>query len=110
MSDPRVVPTRAERFLLARRRMGWNQENAASRLGLSTRDYARLERGELSRPRLRAPRLGRVRRHERCLLLRRRARVSQAEVAREIGRSRWWVNQMERGQAPVDDLVWYWEA
>lgn len=53
--------------------------------------------------------VGRLKPHEKCLLHRRRASMSQMEVAREMRRSRAWINQMERGKVPCDELLSYWE-
>jgi transcriptional regulator with XRE-family HTH domain len=36
---------------------------------------------------------------------RKKARLSQAEIATEIGRSQFWVSLVERGQTVVDDDV-----
>lgn len=106
-----------ERLLVDRRRRGLSQGEAAARYLLEPWQYGLAERddSELSpdvwawvqtiAPRIRSSEL---RPNERCLLLRRRARLTQEEVAEHMGRSRWWVNQMERGEAPCDELLEHW--
>lgn len=47
---------------------------------------------------------------ERYWLLRRRAGLTQAEVASDLGVSRLWVCRMERGGAPADRLREYWRG
>jgi hypothetical protein len=54
--------------------------------------------------------IGRVEVHEHCLLLRRRAGYTQDRVATDIGCCRWWMNQMERGLVPCNQLVEYWTS
>lgn len=46
---------------------------------------------------------------EYCFLLRKRAGLTQQSVAYSLGKSRWWVNQMERGLADCTELLKYWE-
>ncbi len=53
--------------------------------------------------------VGRLTSYERCLIYRRRVSMSQMEVAREMRRSRAWINQMECGVVPCDELLCYWE-
>ena len=83
------------------------QDQASERLGTTCFTYGKWERDVEKAP-TRGP-VVRLRLYERCLLYRRRAAVSQAEVARELGRSRWWINQMERGVVSCAELLSYWE-
>jgi transcriptional regulator with XRE-family HTH domain len=105
--------TVGERFLLDRRRHGWTQGNQAKLHMVRPYLYGMVERDEFTGDTLPGelvvPRLGRVHAHERCLIYRRRAGVSQKQVAKDLKRSRAWVNAMERGKVPCDDLTWYWE-
>lgn len=68
--------------------------------------YGKWERDVVEGP---TTRVGRLRPHERCLLYRRRCGRYQFEVANDLGFCRLWINRMERGDAPCDDLIWYWE-
>ena len=54
------------------------------------------------------PAVGALEVHEQCFLLRRRAGETAAEVAEEMGVSRYWLSRMERGTAPVETLAIYW--
>lgn len=108
-SDYRIVLTDAERFILKRRRDGLNQRQAAKALGLSLSAYSLLERGGSS-PTVSPPALGPLKPHERCLLYRRRAGKTQAEVASGLDHCRYSVHQMERGRVDCTDLLCYWES
>jgi DNA-binding XRE family transcriptional regulator len=101
--------TDGERFLLDRRRRKETQIQAAKRHGVSRGIYSVVERDVFLPETLKPPKLDRIEPHERCLLYRRRANCTQAQVAKDLEYCRWWVNQMERGVAPVDILLWYWE-
>jgi transcriptional regulator with XRE-family HTH domain len=101
--------TDGERLLIWRKRMGVNQRWAAQEFAVSYKIYSLIERDEL-------PILKRLQwvptsleAHERCLLYRRRAGYTQKRVAEELEMSRYWINKMENGRAPCDDLLWYWE-
>lgn len=100
--------TRGEALLLDRRRRGETQVAAGRRWNVPHSRYSLWER-DLADD---APtvKIDQVEPHERCLLYRRRAKFTQARVARELGVCRWWLNQMERGVVPCDDLIWYWEC
>lgn len=99
--------TLGERLLLVRRRRDESQHEAADRHAVSYFEYGQWERDQVDG----APAVntGGPERFEHCLLYRRRAGCTQAHVARDLKRSRWWINQMERGLAPCDELLWYWE-
>lgn len=98
--------TNAETLLLQRRREGWNQVDAARFYNIPLSRYSLWERGlDEAVPRAR---IGPLADYERCLLLRRRNARTQAEVAEALGVCRWWLNQMERGEIPCNDLLAYW--
>lgn len=102
--------TVGERLLLDRRRRGLNQRQAAAHWNTSYFVYGQWERDQLEdAPALDLGESDAPERFEHCLLYRRRAGYTQARVARELKRCRWWINQMERGEAPCDELLWYWE-
>jgi transcriptional regulator with XRE-family HTH domain len=97
-----------EALFLNRRRLGLTQKAAAERLGLPLSTFAKIERGE--KPWVPEEEIsGPLTAFERCLLFRRRVGYTQSRVARELGCCRSWINLMERGLVPCDDLVWYWE-
>ena len=99
-------PTRGERLLITRRRRGEKQYQAAWRLSTTHSMYAKWERDIVPGPHVK---IGRLEPHERCLLYRRRAGFTQAQVAEGLDMCRYWVNLMETGQVSCDDLLWYWE-
>lgn len=102
--------TQAERLYFDRRRQGETQKAAAEQYGISYRKYLRCERGldALSRWGIQPPPLGRLRPHERCILARRRAGLTQEQIAKAIGRCRRLVIMMERGEIPCTKLEEYW--
>lgn len=99
--------TPGETLLVLRRRMQFNQHEAAAAFGVSHARYSLWER-DLAEPTARLD-FDLLMPHERCMLYRRRAGYTQARVAQELGRCRWWVNQMEQGYVPCDELIDYWE-
>lgn len=106
----RLSPTNAEKLLIERRRLGQTQVEAARRYRVTRALYGAWERlGTEAEIRAPTVRIGSLQPHERCLLYRRRAGFTQARVAEELQCCRWQVNQMERGLASVDNLLWYWE-
>ncbi len=98
-----------ESLLIARRRQEGRetQHDASWRCGTTLRTYGMWERGMISP--LPPCKLGRIKPHEKCLIYRRRVMMSQGDVALKLGRSRWWINQMERGVVPCAELLSYWE-
>jgi len=104
--------THPERLLIHRRRLGFTQAQAAQHHGLQNHIYARMENGDArytnNMPKVAVKASG-LKSHERCLLMRRRCGKIQEEVAAELKCSRYWLNMMELGNVPCDDLLWYWE-
>jgi DNA-binding XRE family transcriptional regulator len=104
-----IKPTNAEKLFLMRRRQGLSQLDMAKALGISPFAYGMLERGEVAVAQHSVSLSGPLSDAERCVLMRRRAGFTQKRVAKELGCSRAWVNKMERGEAKIDELLWYWE-
>ncbi|MCK5639571.1 MAG: XRE family transcriptional regulator [Gammaproteobacteria bacterium] len=100
--------TDAETLIIVRRRKEETQKNAAARFGVSLDMYSRWERG--LDPRAPRQKIGRLENHEVCFLYRRRSNKTQEEIAEALDCCRWWVNKMEQGNAPCDDLISYWEC
>lgn len=104
-----------EKLVIWRRRRGWTQSFAAATLHMSYAQYSKWERDleefkiRVEHPEAAEITASKLKAHEKCFIYRRRCRKTQAEVAAELGCCRWWVNQMERGVVPCDELVWYWE-
>lgn len=99
--------TRAEALLILRRRRGENQIEAAARHRVPVSRYREWEANRGGPP---ATRLGGLSLREVVYLARRRAGMTQREVAEQIGCSKLWVVQMENGPAPVDRLRDYWKV
>lgn len=75
---------------------------------MSLYEYRRLEAGELEGMD-RAPLPGGLRDHERCYVARLRADLRLEDLAPKVGVTMFWLCQMERGSAPVETLVAYWQ-
>jgi DNA-binding XRE family transcriptional regulator len=100
-----------ERLLIARRRSNESQETAARRFGMTRNTYGRLERDDEDlHSDISLPELGELMQEEICILLRRRAGLTQEECADKIGFTRFWFNQMEMGKVSSSDLVKFWES
>lgn len=103
-----IRPTRPERLLINRRRLGLTQAEAARMHGVPVSRYNKWEKGHLEDG---CPdqQVGVLRPHEACLLARRRSGLTQERVSQDMDVCRWWVNNMERGLVPCDSLVAYWQ-
>lgn len=103
-------PTPAELLLLSRRRRRETIAGAAERHGVTIYRYRAWERGdELDG----LPRgLAKVvpEEFEAAYILRRRAGLTIAELADEVGLSAWWLTQIERGEAPAASVVAFWTS
>ena len=102
--------TAGERLRIRRRRLGETQRQAADRHGVSLARYSLWERDLWPATGIPKVSLGRLEPHERCLLYRLRAGTPQWKIAEDLGRCRYWVNKMERGEEPCDELIAYWEC
>ncbi len=103
--------TVGEKLLIDRLRRGESQVQAAKRLGLgaSRKNYQLFESDTVKYP-APAPKLSSLKSGEKCRLMRRRCGKTQAEIADDLGISRYWLNQMEVGNADPTALLCYWES
>lgn len=101
-----ITLTKGESLLIWRRRLGFNQIQAAGECNVQPDHYRDWEMDK----REDAPRrlLGQLKPHELCLILRRRAGKTQREIASALGCSRLWLIHIENGNAPVERLCDYW--
>lgn len=101
--------TKGQRLRVDRQRRGETQRQAAKRLDVAHKRYRYWEWDEYTwdAPRVK---LGRLAPHERCLLLRREAGLSQRELAEAIGVTRQYLNKMEAGKTSCRRLVEYWHG
>lgn len=102
--------TVGENLLITRRRENESQEEVAKRLGITRNQYGRLERDQEDCVKVPLLKIDNLSPHEKCFLLRRRAELTQEEVAEEIGVTRFWLNQMELGKVSNAELVKFWES
>ncbi len=111
MSAKRLGPlerlSRGERLSIERRRRKESQSAASERFNVSTFTYGQWERDAAEGPLRQSFSLTNV---ERCILYRRRLGWTQDCVSSMMGRSRAWVNMMERGQIPCRELLDFWEV
>ena len=108
----RYILTNEEKLFLRRRRLELTQVEMAQRLRISVGEYISMEKGriDVTGGALTLVRLlgNKVEPNEQCLVERRRCSMSLQEVAEDMERCQWWVNQMELGTAPVGELKEYW--
>jgi len=102
--------TEAERFLVYRRRRGFNQDKAAKQAGVRSHIVVKWENGTLAIPKSKRPKLGALKPYEKCFVLRRRKGISQEKLGAMIGRCRAWVALMETGQEPYGELAKFWKV
>lgn len=106
----RVSLTDGEVLLLDRRRRGETQSQAAERYGVSYALYGDWEYDRAGCEHVPHIKLGRIQPHERALIYRRRTGETQVSVAQALGVCAYTLRKMERGLAPCEDLLAYWEA
>jgi len=100
-----------ESHLISRRRSGLSQQEMADFCGITRNFYGEVERDQIECSNLGRSSVESLKLNEKMLLARRRAELTQGEVAAEIGVTRYWLNQMEIGAAPVsEDLTKFWEV
>ncbi len=100
--------TRGEKLRLVRKRGKQTQSQAAKRHKVSVHIYRRWERDD-EETTIPSVAVGRLAMHEQCWILRLREDMSLEDVANKIGVCRWWLCQMEQGEAPVERLAEYWK-
>lgn len=95
--------TKGERLWIDRMRRAEDQHSAARRISVSRWTYQKLEESQDKGGKVKLTPF------EWCRIMRRRAKKSQAEVAREMNSDRVSVHYMEIGMLPYDELLWFWE-
>ena len=98
--------TDQERLRVWRRRKGWSQERAARHFKVTPQKYFRWEHGQDGA--LPSINLSKLKAHEVCFLMRKRVGLRQEALAKALKVCRWWLNQMERGLVPNNELINYW--
>lgn len=102
--------TPAEKLRIWRLRMKLTQTQAGQRFGCSAWVYGEMERGRVEIPSYAWRGEFAIRPYEFCMLSRLRAGMSHKEVASQLGVSRIWVVQMEKGRGSCTRLVKFWEG
>jgi DNA-binding transcriptional regulator YiaG len=103
----KVTPTRGESLLIWRRRAGLTQVQAAEVYGVSVDTYGDWETDARKANQPRRV-LGQLKAHEASVIMRRRANLTQQQLAARLACSPLWVVRMEGGKAPADRLREYW--
>jgi DNA-binding transcriptional regulator YiaG len=103
-----IKPTPGERLYIWRRRSGMSQTDAAAHYKVHVDRYRAWESDARVKGRRPNQPLGHLRSNEQCVLMRRREKLTQREVAEAIGVSRLWVIMMEDGKAADDRLCQHW--
>lgn len=99
--------TPGERLWVLRRRRGITVDEAASEYKVSAYTYYRWEADKSEGP---DPKLDIVEPYEHYALLRRRAGMTIADLAKLLGLSGFRVSKMERGKYPHTHLMLFWEG
>lgn len=98
--------TKGEKLYLRRKAAEQNQTQASAHFRVSRSKYARWEHDELPD----VPDINLTpTKLQLCIILRRRKKKGQQDIADSIGRCRYWVNKMETGKIPADELFKYWK-
>lgn len=102
--------TLGETLLISRRRSGLSQDEMARVNGITRNFYGEVERDQSEYQGMNFCEVEPLEVNEKIMLCRRRSSMTQGEIAEQIGITRYWLNQMEVGTAPVSfDLVKFWE-
>ena len=95
--------TTGEKLFVERRRAGRSQAQQAKKLKVNIKVYCQLERQAEGREIVKDLTVA-----EACTLLRRRNGLTQANVALDMGVTRFWVRRMELGISTVKRLQDFW--
>lgn len=114
VSTKNLILTLGELFLLERRSKGFTQRQMAMKLSLTEHFYKLLEY-DIQDTEIRKISFLKALQYidtsrellpyEKCLIYRRRAGISQEELAEKIKISRYWLNQMEIGKIPLSEKL-----
>lgn len=99
--------TRGELLFIIRRRRKLTWYKAAEKWKVAKRLYRGWEKDTIPG----APRatVYNVTQIEKCTIQRRRWKITQDQLAKEIKMSRAWINQMEKGVSEPARLIFYWK-
>lgn len=97
-----------EKLLIWRRRMDWNQAEAAGHFNVSIFAYVLAEYDKKEDFKYKKNIQITLRDNEKCLIYRRRSKKTQSQVAKEAGICRNWLRMQEMGKVPCENLVRFW--
>ena len=102
--------TEGETLLIQRRRAGLSQKVMGDKFDINRHIYGKRERDQETANMVESI-LGieDLCTQERCVIYRKRAGLTQREVASLLGLSRYWLNQKEIGRVDCSDLLKFWE-
>lgn len=102
--------TKAEKFFISRNRRELTQAEMADELGVTRNYYNAVECSRGLDTDLDPPNVEPLSDLEACVILRRRADISQEELATILECSRYWINRMEQGSEKAEKLIDYWRG
>ena len=100
--------TAGEKLLIERNRHKETQAQAAKRGGIKRIHYGKLER-DIGRENIRDIKML-LFDYERCVIFRIRRNISQIELARKLGCSRYTINKIENDKTKATRLINFWES
>lgn len=109
-SNKNMNLTSHETLLIWRKRLGWNQTQAAKECRCSIFQYKLAEYGKPIEGFTYPLKTLHLEPHEKCLIYRKRAKLKQSEVADKLGICRNWMRQQESGKIDAARLLSWWEA
>jgi hypothetical protein len=108
-SDKTLKLAPHEVLLIWRKRMGWNQAQAAKECRCSLFQFKLAEYGKPIEGFKYPLKVLHLSPFEKCLIYRKRAKLKQSEVAKKLGIGREWLRQQESGRIPCHKLLAWWE-
>lgn len=98
--------TNGEKLFLDRRRSGNTRVQAAKKWKVSKNEYIIWEKNDSES--IPFVKMNDVTSIEMCVIQRKRWKITQDHLAKELNLSRSWVNQMEKGSSEPARLIFYW--
>ncbi len=99
--------TRGEVTMIVRRRLGITLAEMARKAGVHRNTYTKVEQCKETEN-IELSGIDELSPEEQCYIKRKRKGLTQQECADILGVTRFWYNQMERGNEPSDKLISFW--
>lgn len=100
--------TKGMKLRVERRRRKQTQQQAAKRHKVHVSIYRAWEKDDDAEKKAPSVPLGKLQVHEQCWIRRQLKHFTIEDLSRKMKKCRWWIIQMERGDAPVQSLKDYW--